>query len=72
MPVVLSAMHGTTDALIEIGRAAERGDEGFRDKIGALCEEKHLSTANDLVPGDGETVRFINETFTELTASVKA
>jgi aspartokinase/homoserine dehydrogenase 1 len=64
--VVLSAIHGTTDALIEIGRTAERGDEGFRDKIDAL-RGKHLSAANDLVPGDAQTTAFINETFTELT-----
>jgi aspartokinase/homoserine dehydrogenase 1 len=64
--VVLSAIHGTTDALIEIGRTAERGDESFRDKINALCD-KHLSAANDLVPGDDQTAAFINEAFTELT-----
>jgi aspartokinase/homoserine dehydrogenase 1 len=59
-------MHGTTDALIETGRTAERGDESFREKIDAL-REKHLSAANDLIPGDDQTAAFINETFTELT-----
>jgi aspartokinase/homoserine dehydrogenase 1 len=64
--VVLSAMHGTTDALIEIGRTGERGDESLRAEIDAL-REKHLSAANDLVPGDDQTAAFINEAFTELT-----
>ena len=31
--VVLSAMQGTTDALIEIGKLAESGDESFIAKI---------------------------------------
>ena len=63
--VVLSAIHGTTDALIETGRTAERGDNTFSEKIDAL-REKHLSAANELLPGDGQTTAFINETFTEL------
>jgi len=64
--IVLSAIHGTTDALIETGRTAERGDDSFSAKIDALCE-KHLSAANELVPGDDQTAAFINDTFTELT-----
>ncbi len=36
--VVLSAMQGTTDALIEIGKAAENGDESFREKI-LFCQD---------------------------------
>lgn len=63
--VVLSAMHSTTDALVETGRAAERGDENFREKITAL-KEKHLAAALELLPDDDETGRFINESFTEL------
>ena len=46
--VVLSAMHGTTDALIEVGKAAESGDESFREKISAITE-KHLTTIRALV-----------------------
>jgi aspartokinase/homoserine dehydrogenase 1 len=64
--VVLSAIHRTTDALIEIGRTAERGDESFSEKIGAL-REIHLAAADDLIPGDDQTTVFINESFTELT-----
>ena len=36
--VVLSAMQGTTDALIETGRLAESGDENFRTKIKEISE----------------------------------
>ena len=46
--VVLSAMHGTTDALIEIGKLAENGDEGFRAKIAAI-KEKHFEAAQLLI-----------------------
>lgn len=63
--VVLSAMHGTTDALIEIGRTAERGDENFHATIDAL-KQKHMAAARELVPGDERTAAFIDETFNEL------
>lgn len=62
--VVLSAMQGTTDALIEIGKAAEQGDEGYREKIKAI-EEKHLETVRALIPEDmrEETIGFVNQSF---------
>ncbi len=34
--VVLSAMQGTTDALIKIGKLAESGNENFRERIAAI------------------------------------
>ena len=46
--VVLSAMQGTTDALIEVGKSAEIGNEEFRAKI-VQIEDKHLSTAKTLL-----------------------
>jgi aspartokinase/homoserine dehydrogenase 1 len=46
--VVLSAMQGTTDALIEIGKTAEKGDDGFRLKIKELAN-KHLTVIEKLV-----------------------
>lgn len=49
--VVLSAMQGTTDALIEIGYIAEKGDESFRERTRAI-EERHVRTAEELVPND--------------------
>src|SRR5215203_3180147 len=47
--VVLSAMQGTTDALIDVGKSAEKGDDAFRAKIKEI-ENKHLSTAQTLLP----------------------
>lgn len=47
--VVLSAMQGTTDALIEIGKTAENGDETFRAKIEAV-RAKHVDAINALIP----------------------
>jgi aspartokinase/homoserine dehydrogenase 1 len=47
--VVLSAMQGTTDALIDIGRTAENGDENFREKIKAV-ENKHFDAVRLLIP----------------------
>ncbi len=46
--VVLSAMQSTTDALIDIAKTAERGDDGFRAKIREI-ETKHQTTARKLL-----------------------
>ncbi len=46
--VVLSAMQGTTDALIVVGKSAEKGDDNFRAKIKEI-ESKHLSAVHDLL-----------------------
>ena len=63
--VVLSAMQGTTDALIEIGKLAESGGESFREKITAI-KEKHLETAKLLIKNEAEDLldtieNYINE-----------
>ncbi len=47
--VVLSAMQGTTDALIETGKLAESGDESFRQKINEI-EAKHFEAISTLFP----------------------
>ena len=46
--VVLSAMQGTTDALIDIAKTAESGDESFRTKIRDI-ETKHHEAARKLL-----------------------
>ncbi len=46
--VVLSAMQSATDALIDIAKTAERGDDGFRAKIREI-ETKHQTTARKLL-----------------------
>lgn len=65
--VVLSAMQGTTDALIETGKFAERGDENFRVKV-AEIKVKHLETVRRLIPvaAQNEIVQFVENTLTEL------
>ncbi len=47
--VVLSAMQGTTDALIEVGKTAENGDDSFRGKIKEI-ESKHFTATRALIP----------------------
>ncbi len=49
--VVLSAMQSTTDALIEIGKLAENGDENFIEKLKDLLD-KHTETARQLFHGE--------------------
>ncbi|HKX82839.1 MAG TPA: bifunctional aspartate kinase/homoserine dehydrogenase I [Pyrinomonadaceae bacterium] len=64
--VVLSAMQGTTDSLIEVGRRAESGDEGFRDRIRALAE-RHFDAVDGLIHNDKESVRgFVESSIKEL------
>lgn len=65
--VVLSAMQGTTDALIKIGYAAEIGDENFRNEINLLAQ-KHLEAVHALIPADAQTdiINFINERIAEI------
>nr|MCU0239303.1 aspartate kinase [Pyrinomonadaceae bacterium] len=49
--LVVSAMQGVTDALIEIGKLASSGDEIFRDKI-KLIETKHFTAVRELISAD--------------------
>ncbi len=56
--VVLSAMQGTTDALIEIGKLAENGDEDFRSKIDAVSE-KHAQALDLLLDDKQDELREI-------------
>lgn len=65
--VVLSAMSGATDALINIAKTAESGDENFRIKIKEL-ETKHLETAKNLLGENSQDgiFDFIENRFNEL------
>lgn len=47
--LVVSAMSGTTDMLIECGKRASEGDEGFRDILQQI-ETRHLETVKELIP----------------------
>lgn len=48
--VVLSAMQGTTDALIEAGRSAERGDDGYLESLHSIAD-KHNQAIETLFDG---------------------
>lgn len=47
--LVVSALGGTTDALISVGRTAAAGDETFRTTLRQL-EARHLTAAESLLP----------------------
>ncbi|HEX8564524.1 MAG TPA: bifunctional aspartate kinase/homoserine dehydrogenase I [Pyrinomonadaceae bacterium] len=65
--VVLSAMQGTTDALIDAAKTAERKDESFRVKIEEI-ENNHFQTVRALIPNQEqtETLNFLNKNLDEL------
>ena len=65
--VVLSAMQGTTDALIEAGRTAERGDDGFFECLGEI-EKRHAAAIEKLFKNGQNTAiaDFVDSTIKEL------
>lgn len=65
--VVLSAMQGTTDALIETAKTAERGDDAFRGKIREI-EDRHRAAARLLLGDESQdgAFDFIENRFNEL------
>jgi aspartokinase/homoserine dehydrogenase 1 len=65
--VVLSAMQGATDALIETGKLAESGDARFREKIREI-ENKHSEAARLLLPSgsQNEVLSFVEKSVGEL------
>ncbi len=65
--VVLSAMSGTTDGLIDIAKTAEVHDESFRIKVKEL-ENKHVTAARTLLSESSQDgiFDFIENRFNEL------
>ncbi|MEO8147836.1 MAG: bifunctional aspartate kinase/homoserine dehydrogenase I [Bacteroidia bacterium] len=47
--VVVSAMGGLTDALIETGKLAETANENYKEKLKAI-EQRHLQCIQELIP----------------------
>jgi aspartokinase/homoserine dehydrogenase 1 len=47
--VIVSALGGTTDALLECGKLATVGDEKYKEKLQEI-EQRHISTVKDLIP----------------------
>ena len=65
--IVLSAMQGTTDALIAAGRSAERGDDGYIEAISDISD-RHLAAIHELF-GEGTNppvIDFVESTIKEL------
>jgi len=52
--IVLSAMGGTTDALIEAATIASKGDITYKEKLQDI-EQRHLSTVKELFPLDQQS-----------------
>jgi len=64
--VVVSALGGVTDALLNLGTAASRG-QGFKPALAEL-EQKHIDTAKELLGGAHENLLpFLKEQFAELS-----
>jgi aspartokinase/homoserine dehydrogenase 1 len=66
--VVVSALAGVTDALLEIAALAVRGEAAAVKTTAAGLHERHTTAARDLLTGERrkETLRAIDETFAEL------
>jgi len=47
--VVVSALGGTTDVLIDAGKLAAAGNESYKEKLLSI-EQRHLQTVKDLIP----------------------
>jgi aspartokinase/homoserine dehydrogenase 1 len=72
--VVVSAMAGVTDALVEVGRLAGDGDERTVTSLIAQLRSRHAEVARALLPagpGRAEMLAYIADVFQELEALAK-
>ncbi len=67
--LVVSAMGGVTDSLINTGKLAESGDEAYKTILKEL-EQKHLDAVRDLLPiqQQSATLSQVKQKFNELEA----
>ena len=65
--VVLSAIQGTTDALINAGRSAESGDDGYIEILSNIGD-RHIETISELFSdrSNSEVLDFVESTVKEL------
>src|SRR5678815_1016461 len=47
--VIVSALGGTTDALLQCGKLASAGDETYKEKLHEI-EQRHIMTVKELIP----------------------
>lgn len=66
--VVVSAMSGITDSLIEAGRLSQRGDKNYLKEY-LKIREKHVSTMNELF---GESIKEVEDLLEELLNILKS
>src|SRR5450759_511412 len=52
--IVLSALGGITDGLLEAATFASNGDISYKEKL-HLIEQRHLNTVKDLIPIDQQS-----------------
>ncbi|MEO6220477.1 MAG: bifunctional aspartate kinase/homoserine dehydrogenase I, partial [Ginsengibacter sp.] len=52
--IILSALGGATDALLEAAALASRGNASYNEKLQAI-EHRHLSTVRELIPLDKQS-----------------
>lgn len=65
--VIVSAFSGVTDQLIQIGKDASEGNEGYKDNL-YLLEKKHIDIAKNLLPVTSQSscLSNIKQQFNEL------
>ncbi len=68
--VVVSAMHGVTDSLIEIGDAAARGDD-WRPALASL-RQRHIETGDALLQDSQATRKWLEFQFDQLGEILRA
>ncbi|WP_426058558.1 bifunctional aspartate kinase/homoserine dehydrogenase I [Hymenobacter sp. B1770] len=65
--MVVSALGGTTDTLISVGRTAAQADGSYRDTLAQLAERHHTAALEMLVNGEQEAgVELIGRHFAEV------
>ena len=68
--VVVSAMHGVTDALIVLGDEAARGGDWQQGL--AKLRERHIETAQGLLANSGSTAQWLDQQFQDLDDVLRA
>lgn len=56
--VVVSALGGTTDMLIDAGKLAASGNEAYKEKLNTI-EQRHLQTATDLIADKNQSLLLV-------------
>lgn len=65
--VVVSALGGVTDLLLDAGKLAASAQDGFREKL-TVAHHRHLEAIQQLIPADSQDPmkKMVNQAFSEL------